>query len=68
MVFQGVWILPHVAVELWQRHVEEFSDAMIDTMGMEGIKGILGCLGKGNVQGWGSRRVRGNERNLHLGS
>ncbi|XP_068339196.1 uncharacterized protein [Pyrus communis] len=53
VVFQGVWILPHVAVELWQRHVEEFRDAMIDTMGEGGDQRDSRLSGEGKCPGVG---------------
>lgn len=32
VVFKGIRILPHVAIELWKKQVEEFREAVVDTV------------------------------------
>lgn len=52
MVFKGVRVLPHVAVGLWLRQVEEFRNAMADTEGERGelIRDIRAGVGTGHKE------------------
>lgn len=70
IVFNGVQILPHVAVDLWQRQIVQFRDAMGDTMGEGGedirvrLSGVGRRLGQSRGEDLGSR---GKDRGIGEG-